>query len=70
MVVCELNNEIKLARTIVAHLAWQYRYSQNAYYLVRDKETAPKLLVDLAYYKAQALFDVYYSSKGYLKDER
>jgi hypothetical protein len=60
------NNEDSNDRTIVAHLAWRYRYALRAYYLVRDNEKSPKLLVDLAYCKAQEAWDAYYSSKRYI----
>jgi hypothetical protein len=59
-------NETELARTIVAHLAWRYRYKLRAYNLVRDNKNASKLLVDLAYCQIQEAFDAYYSSKRYV----
>lgn len=61
-----MNNEAELARTIVARLAWRYRYKLRAYNLVRDNKNASKLLVDLAYCQTQEVWDAYYSSKRYV----
>ena len=61
-----IDNEPKLARTIVAHLAWRYRYSQQAYCLVRDNKNASKLSIDLAYCKAQEAYYAYFSCKRYI----
>ena len=61
-----MKNETELARSIVAHLAWRYRYKLRAYNLVRDNKNASKLLIDLAYCQTQESFGAYYSSKRYI----
>ena len=63
-----MKNELKLARTIVAHLAWRYRYSKQAYCLVRDNKNASKLLIDLAYCKVDERWNAFEEIRRILKD--
>ena len=53
-------------RNIVAHLAWRYRYSLRAYFLVLYDEKSTGLQISLANCKSQSAWEAYYSSKRYI----
>ena len=56
-----------IERTIVAHLAWRYRWSVSAYNLISSKENVPKLLMDLAYCKVDERWNAFEESRRILK---
>ena len=56
-------------RNIVAHLAWRYRYSLRAYFLVLYDEKSTGLLISLANCKAIERWNAFETSRKILKGE-